>query len=65
MAAQFTVMNAPRDRGLAAWSEWAISSLPGPVSPKMSTGRSVWEYFRARAFRSSMAGHWLTMSLKV
>ena len=37
MAAQLILMNGPRARGLRWWRALAISSLPVPFSPWMST----------------------------
>ena len=40
-AAQLTFTMTCRPRGLRRWIAWARSSLPVPVSPKMSTDESV------------------------
>jgi len=41
MAAQFTTTKGPPARALAAWMEWAKSSLPVPDSPVSTTGRAL------------------------
>ena len=40
MAAQLTATKGPAARGDEACRMWAICSLPTPVSPRRSTGRS-------------------------
>ena len=40
-AAQLTLTITWRPRGLSRWMAWARSSLPVPVSPRMSTDESV------------------------
>src|SRR5215470_11080319 len=55
-AQQFTATKGPLARGLASWMKRAISSLPVPVSPWMSTVASVPATRRARASAVSMCG---------
>ena len=38
IAAQFTATNGPLARGESSWMARATSSLPVPVSPRISTG---------------------------
>jgi hypothetical protein len=56
MAPQFTVTNGPLARLLRRWISRAISSLPVPVSPVMSTLMSVAATFWSLRKTSIMEG---------
>ena len=56
IAPQLTEMNGRSARTPLAWITFAISSLPVPLSPSMSTGRSVGAAFSAISSASSSLG---------
>ena len=55
MLPQSTLMNGLSALRLMACMRWAITSLPTPVSPSMSTEMSVCAMMRALARKDSMA----------
>src|SRR2546422_732614 len=55
-AAQFTATNGRLDRRLLWWINWAISSLPLPLSPVMNTDASVGATLRASSIARWNAG---------
>ena len=56
MAPQLTQMKGPSRRGLSAWMALASTSLPVPVSPVMSTEKSVCAMRVPVRFSSSSLG---------
>ena len=56
MAEQLTATNGPCLRRLALWMPWATSSLPVPLSPRMSTGRSTSAQLLASETAACMMG---------
>ena len=55
MLPQSTLMNGLSDLRLMACMRWAMTSLPTPVSPRMSTEISVCAMMRALERKDSMA----------
>ena len=62
MAAQFTLTKARAARGECLWMARAMSSLPVPVSPVMSTVESVGATLATRARTACRAGEAPTIS---
>ena len=61
----FTATKGPAARGLAAWMAWASSSLPVPVSPRISTGELARAARRALSLTATQRGLAPTKLVKV